>query len=654
MPIIPQFRAEGPAQPVAPRMESPAGLQVDATTALRGIANLAEGLGSVTQDMPNAPADLGQGFARGVQAIGEGIGNVGEVMFDIRKRLAEAWNYRKVSEAQDSMYAEVADFEKWKLSSPDPTKWEGEWNGRMERMKNTLISAEDLSPAAKEQIGTRVISFGTRHGYQVGVEAAKKVIDLANESNSAEIMRAVQAGDMETVNTLTQVAVDQGWQGADWAAQTRWRASDTIRKDAIASARMQSDTYAIRGMFKEAREVIANADWETEEERQYELARVDKDVTSRGIQFDIVKRAQNGEDVLGLIDELTATNADGTFKKHDGVLSPIMRQEILNPLYQFRNEQYKTKVDLAEQYVESGDIATPEALERFFDNKPVDSLNLNRLLSKIDKTYKDTEAAKVDLLAKAGQYKPEDDVGEAQYTTLEAAIVNTFGRPDPREQERGPARPDPRLQQAIGILEKRKRGESLTLPEGIFANQEKAIRDQMHAERSQDYRVDVTKLEKRESGGKTLYIDFNQQPEPGDPARYDQPVKIFWGTGEYQEVGRIIEVDQKDREALKEGTAKFVTDQGLFRKTDEEVAKALYELERQANTGEVTQENLGAKTEAIILPYKVGAARTSVTKVFSPPTTLSDGFDSRLFTEDLSQQSDALLKLADELNKKKQ
>ena len=84
MPIIPQFRAEGPAQPVAPGMESPSGLRVDATTALRGIATLADSLGSVTQDMPNAPADLGQGVARGMQAIGEGIGNVGEVMFDIR------------------------------------------------------------------------------------------------------------------------------------------------------------------------------------------------------------------------------------------------------------------------------------------------------------------------------------------------------------------------------------------------------------------------------------------------------------------------------------------------------------------------------------------------------------------------------------------
>jgi len=654
MPIIPQFRAEGPAQPVAPGMESPAGLRVNATTALRGIATLADSLGSVTQDMPNAPADLGQGVARGMQAIGEGIGNVGEVMFDIRKRLAEAWNYRKVSEAQDDMYREVANFEKWKLTEPNPTKWETEWNGRMERMKNDLISGDDLSPAAKEQIGTRVMSFGTRHGFQVGVEAAKKVVDLANESNSAEIMRAMQAGDMDTVKTLTQYAVDQGWQGADWAEQTNWRASESIRKDAIDGARMRSDTFAIRGNFDEGRAEVENAPWETEEQKQYELARCDKDVTSRGVQFDVINRARDGEDVSVLIEELTAKNADGTYKKHDGVLSPMMRAEALQPLYQLQNETYATKVDLAEQYVASGDIATPEALERFFDNKPIDSLNLNRLLSKMDGTYKDTQAAKVDLMSKAGQYKPEDDVGEAQYTSLKTAIENTFGRPDPRELELGPAQADPQLKTALEILEKRKRGEPLTLPEGIFANKTKAIKDQMHAAASEDYRVDAGKLKKRESGGKTLYIDFNQQPEPGDPARYQNTVKTFWGTGEYQEVGRIVEVDQKDREDLEEGKAKKVTDQALFRKTDEEVAKALYELGRQANTGEVTQDNLDAKTEAIILPSRVAAAEKAVTNAFSPPSTLSEGFDSSLFTEDLYQQADALLKLADELNKKKQ
>jgi len=615
-------------------MESPAGLRVNATTALRGIATLADSLGSVTQDMPNAPADLGQGVARGMQAIGEGIGNVGEVMFDIRKRLAEAWNYRKVSEAQDAMYGEVANFEKWKLTEPNPTKWETEWNGRMERMKNDLVSGDDLSPAAKEQIGTRVMSFGTRHGFQVGVEAAKKVVDLANESNSAEIMRAMQAGDMDTVKSLTQYAVDQGWKGADWAEQTNWRASESIRKDAIDGARMRSDTFAIRGNFDEGRAEVENAPWETEEQKQYELARYDKDVTSRGVQFDVINRARDGEDVGLLIEELTATNADGTFKNHDGILSPMMRQEALQPLYQFQNETYATKVDLAEQYIERGEIKTAEQLEDFFDGKAIDPLNRTILLSKMDETFKLTESAKVDVISKVAQYKREDDVSGAQATALELRIRQTFGMTGKVKNFVEQLPVDPLYEDAMTMLEKRKRGESLTLAEGLFATQSNAISDQVHAARSEEYRVAAGKLDKRESGGKTLYIDFNQQPELGDPARYDKPVKTFFGLGEYQEVGRIIEVDQQDREALETGKAKFVTDLAKKREADEEVAKAVLELKRQANTGEVTQDNLGAKTEAIIIPSKERAAENAVGRVRNQQQgTLEDPSETSLFPE---------------------
>ena len=619
MPIIPQFRAEGPAQPVAPRMESPAGLQVDATTALRGIANLAEGLGSVTQDMPNAPADLGQGFARGVQAIGEGIGNVGEVMFDIRKRLAEAWNYRKVSEAQDSMYAEVADFEKWKLSEPNPTKWEGEWNGRMERMKNTLISGEDLSPAAKEQIGTRVISFGTRHGYQVGVEAAKKVVDLANESNSAEIMRAVQAGDMETVNALTQYSVDQGWQGADWAEQTRWRASETIRKDAIDSARMQSDTYAIRGMFKEAREVIANADWETPEERDYELARVDKDITSRGIQFDIVKRAQNGEDVDVLIEELNATNEDGTYKNHDGVLSPMMRAEALQPLYQFRNEQYETKVDLAEQRISDGRINSEEELAAFFNGKPIDAVNREILVSKIDKTFKETQAAQLDLMSKAVAYDPSKDIGGFQAKALEAAVVQAHPShfaPIPYRKEANPM-----AENTLKILEKRKRGEPLTLAEEMAGTAKNTLKETHLA--AADLSVRVKGLLKREVNGRTVFVDFTQKPEPGDPTRFEEE-QAHWFKDPTQEVGRIIQMNQQDYEAALAGKDVYVTDMNKKQDALANAAKDTVELQRRIDIGEVTPENIETTLQGIQLPYQNAAAGKMIENSLFPATASPD------------------------------
>jgi hypothetical protein len=615
MPIIPQFRAEGPAQPVAPGMESPAGLRVNATTALRGIATLADSLGNVTQDMPNAPADLGQGVARGMQAIGEGIGNVGEVMFDIRKRLADAWNYRKVSEAQDAMYGEVANFEKWKLSEPNPTKWEAEWNGRMERMKNDLISGEDLSPAAKEQIGTRVMSFGTRHGFQVGVEAAKKVVDLANESNSAEIMRAMQAGDMPLVKELTQLAVNEGWQGADWAEQTNWRASESIRKDAIDSARMQSDTYAIRGMFSEGRQLIADAPWETEEQKQYELARYDKDVTSRGIQFEILKRAQNGEDVDVLMEELTATNEDGTFKNHDGILSPMMREEALIPLRQFQNEQYKTQVELAEQYVAAGRINSEEELNDFFQGKPIDAVNRNILVSKIDKTFKETQASQMDLMSKIVTYDVSKDIGGAQAKAYEAAIVQTF----PSHFAKPPFKNEynPMAVKAVEVLEKLKRGESLTLSEEQAATAKKTLDQTYRA--AETLSVRAKDLDKREVNGRVVFVDFTQKPELGDPLRFEEE-RAHWFKNPTQNVGRVIQLNQQDYEAALAGKDVYVTDMTKEQDVAAKVAKDTAELQRRIDVGEVTPDNIQTTIQGLQLPYQEAASDKMLESSLFPET----------------------------------
>ena len=478
-----------------------------------------------------------------------------------------------------------------------------------------MISAEDLSPAAKEQIGTRVISFGTRHGYQVGVEAAKKVIDLANESNSAEIMRAVQAGDMETVNTLTQVAVDQGWQGADWAAQTRWRASETINKDAIASARMQSDTYAIRGMFQEAREVIANAPWGTPEERDYELARVDKDVTSRGIQFDIVKRAQNGEDVDVLIEELNATNEDGTYKNHDGVLSPMMRAEALQPLYQFRNEQYKTQVDLAEQRISDGRINSEEELAAFFNGKPIDAVNREILVSKINKTFKETQVEQLDLMSKAVAYDPSKDIGGFQAKALEAAVVQSYPShfaPIPYRKEANPM-----AENTLKILEKRKRGEPLTLAEEMAGTAKNTLKETHLA--AADLSVRVKGLDKREVNGRTVFVDFTQKPEPGDPTRFEEE-QAHWFKDPTQEVGRIIQMNQQDYEAALAGKDVYVTDMNKKQDALANAAKDTVELQRRIDIGEVTPENIETTLQGIQLPYQDAASEKIIESALFPPT----------------------------------
>ena len=623
MPIIPQYRAEGPAQPVAPAMESEQGLRVDASTALRGIASLADALGEVNQPMANVSPELGQASARGLQNLGQGVGNLGEAMFDVRRRIAEAWNFRKVSEAQDAMDREVGDFEAWKLTEPNPTRWEPEWKGRMERIQNDLLSGEDLSPAAKDQISARVITFGNRHGVRVGLDAATKVVELANESNGAEIMRAVRAGDLATVENLTQYAVDQGWQGADWAERTRWEASEKIREDALNGAKLRSETFALRGLWQEGRDEIANAPWETEDERQNAVANFDSKVVSRQIQFEVIERARDGADPDDLIAELTAKDDEGNYVNHPE-LSPMMRAETLEPLYKARNDEYASQVEAAETYIGTGDIKTEEDLDAFFDGKPIDPLNRSILTAKLKDEFVKTEASIVDLMTKAAAYDPAKDVGGVAAKVLEVAIGQTMGD-------------DPRAEGARTILEKRKNGEPLTYSEDVLPTRKKGVEEQMHA--AADYRIEAGKLEQREVSGKTLFIDFNQQPEEGDAARYEETVNPWW-SGPRQKVGRIVEVNQADREDLLQGKAKFVTDQRKKRAVDEEVAKTLLEMQRRADTGEMTRENALEVERKITEPARAKAAEKIVDEKLSGDSPLgmspageSGQIDPALFPE---------------------
>lgn len=600
MPIIPQYRAEGPAQPVAPAMESEQGLRVDASTALRGIASLADALGDVNQPMANVSPELGQASARGLQNLGQGVGNLGEAMFDVRQRIAEAWNFRKVSEAQDAMDREVGDFEAWKLTEPNPTRWEPEWKSRMERIQNDLLSGEDLSPAAKDQISARVITFGNRHGVRVGLDAATKVVELANQSNSAEITRAVRAGDLATVENLTQYAVDQGWQGADWAERTRWEASEKIREDALNGAKLRSETFALRGLWQEGRDEIANAPWETEDHRQNALANYNSKVVSRQIQLEVIERARDGVDPDDLIAELTAKDDEGNYVNHPE-LSPMMRAETLEPLYKARNDEYASQVEAAETYIGNGDIKTEEDLDAFFDGKPIDPLNRSILTAKLKDEFVKTEASIVDLMTKAAAYDPAKDVGGVAAKVLELAIDQTMGD-------------DPRAEGARTILEKRKNGEPLTYSEDVLPTRKKGVEEQMHA--AADYRIEAGKLEQREVAGKTLFIDFNQQPEEGDAARYEETATPFWREP-YQKVGRIVEVNQADREDLLQGKAKFVTDQRKKRAVDEEVAKTLLEMQRRADTGKMTRENAQEVERKITEPARMKAAEKIVDEKLS-------------------------------------
>jgi hypothetical protein len=244
MAIIPQYRAKGPAAPLTPVMEQERGPRVDASEAVRGIARLTGAIESPTQVEQLNP-ELGQGVARGTQAIGQGITDVGGALFDISQRVAEAKNYHDEHQAQLALDREVGEFEKEKASLTDPMMWEPAWKARMERFSGQYFNGKNLAPATQEAIRMRTESFGVRFSNRVISEAEHKIAGDATAALMSDVLRATEAGDLGVVKDSLTRGQNLGLIDEYRATQMEFQAQDKIETKQVESGRNQIKTFLL-------------------------------------------------------------------------------------------------------------------------------------------------------------------------------------------------------------------------------------------------------------------------------------------------------------------------------------------------------------------------------------------------------------------------
>jgi hypothetical protein len=244
MAIIPQYRAKGPAAPLTPVMEQERGPRVDASEAVRGIARLTGAIESPAQVEQLNP-ELGQGVARGTQAIGQGITDVGSALFDISQRVAEAKNYHDEHQAQLALDREVGEFEKEKASLTDPMMWEPAWKARMERFSGQYFNGKNLAPATQEAIKMRTESFGVRFSNRVISEAEHKIAGDATGALMSDVLRATEAGELGVVKDLLTRGQNLGLIDEYRATQMEFQAQDQIETKQVESGRNQIKTFLL-------------------------------------------------------------------------------------------------------------------------------------------------------------------------------------------------------------------------------------------------------------------------------------------------------------------------------------------------------------------------------------------------------------------------
>lgn len=246
MAIIPQYRAKGPAAPLTPVMEQERGPRVDASEAVRGFARLTGAIESPTQVEQLNP-DLGQGVARGTQAIGQGITDVGGALFDISQRVAEAKARSDIYEHQIALDSEVAKFEQWKTKEgrADPTQWEPELRNRLTSFSEKYTSGKNIAPVALETIDQQSRSYIERRAITTIGEADRELVGRATSAMKAQAIRALEAGNLAEHNAIADEMLSAGYESEDRVEMMKIQAQDQVETKQVESGRNQIKTFLL-------------------------------------------------------------------------------------------------------------------------------------------------------------------------------------------------------------------------------------------------------------------------------------------------------------------------------------------------------------------------------------------------------------------------
>lgn len=578
MPIVPQYRAEGPAQPLAPEMENVQRDRVDADTAMRGLAQLSRSVSDNAQPMPNAPDDLGQATARGLAGVGQGVKDIGQAAFDIWERLAEARDFTELSAAQTEMDKAVGEFEKWKARNPDPVTWEPEFRQRIDRFKNEYLAGRQLSPAAQRSITHRVVTFGERHAIQVGVQAAKQEIGRARESLMAEVVRAQESGQPDLVTTLVDSGVNRGWIAADYGERIKFQAIDKIETEARENGLMEVDTLINYGDYKGARERFESIPFDSPQEKEYRRSELETKTISGVVYREIQNEAI--EDPLAVIRRLESGE--------DTELSAKQRRELLVQSHQLHNEGRERALKITLDGIDSGAINTEEKIKQSLWGAEATEQEVAALVERMNGVFIEDAKKTRELQVRVSNYKPADDPYRVSASAIRQEVMLTMADGDAKDK-------------LLAELARREAGEPMTMPEKMRAAKTKELYEMREADRSYVIPADRIKDEKDENGVE-VWIDTGADIQEGDPGF----IRIKkWGR---DVTGRKVTLSQADQIKAREkkGT---VEDIEAKNRAAVEDAAIVDQLEQEMEAGNIkTEFEYDERYGALAMPVKMKTA----------------------------------------------
>lgn len=427
MAVIPQFSAGAPASPRAPVLGGEQLTRVDNRAQSAALDGLSRRLASFGGELPGVPGNLGQASMQGMQALGAGVKQVGDVLQHLAEKKAEAKNYADIHAATMAMEREAGDFARWREENPSPERWEEELGERLARMPTALYDGRELAPAAREVIDRNLEAFSTRLQIQTGVEAVRATTKQAREAGMEGYARAGAEGDVETQISIAQHLGNEGWIPKDVAARMELAAIDAAEAKQIADGNAMIDTFLLYDDPDAALEVLAGMPL-SDAERGFKEAEIKRKAAVRIAERNILDSAY--EDAFGFSDtikRMEAKHPDGKPVHWPEVVGET-RTKLLRELYREHHDERTAVVSDLVQKIESGGIATEEGLAAALVGMDATDAEKATLRARMAGVYLEDAVKAAELQSAISKYDPiEDPYGITQQALRDRALLEIIG-----------------------------------------------------------------------------------------------------------------------------------------------------------------------------------------------------------------------------------
>lgn len=138
---------------------------------------------------------------RGLQQVGQGLGDVGGVLGQLAAARAQAQNDLHVAEAQTVLDMAFADMEKVKQTA-SPEQWENEWTTRRTAALEQVFQNESLSPIARQRLQVLAKRWEGDTQVRVAQAATIEIGRRAEDAWQVNFARALETNDLERAKEI--------------------------------------------------------------------------------------------------------------------------------------------------------------------------------------------------------------------------------------------------------------------------------------------------------------------------------------------------------------------------------------------------------------------------------------------------------------------